>query len=628
MNISDPKSPTKPRWRNPFFDFTLRAKLTVSFILFGLLAGFISFLIVQRALQPIIDDTVPTIYEVGRMSLLTAEVQLESASFLADGDAEHLENLNLKATEIESLAAQFATDLADDPEEVEAFTRYAEIARQLSTTAQSTAQSHRVTLETVSTLEELGGEAQTVYAKAQEIVNAEINRNIQAGDLDELNTDALPTKKLVDDLITELYKLQVEAGQYIYLNEGTTLDEIDEIEARIEGIQQELNLVLEAGEANESDLAVDLNDIQEKIQTTARQEVNSHTQTLANMEQLDILAKEFGTAGAQVDQSVAEEIEATTADALTNSSLISLAVSILAAFLGYGLASLIAMPIRQLVTAANQITAGNLEIRVEVNSKDEVGNLAISFNTMTSRLREFITTLEQRVAARTQDLAIVAEVGTATATILETDKLLQAVVDLTKERFNLYHSHIYLLDEAAENLVLASGAGEIGRQMVAEKRSIPLDREQSLVARAARERKGVTVNDVTRSADFLSNPLLPNTRSELAVPMIVGGKVIGVFDIQSDVIGRFTDSDINIQTTLASQVATSIQNVRSFEQSKAQAELETLVNSIGQKIQHTTTVEDTLQTAIREIGLALGASRVSANIQSNRQLELNKESVE
>ncbi|MBE0670320.1 MAG: GAF domain-containing protein [Anaerolineales bacterium] len=222
--------------------------------------------------------------------------------------------------------------------------------------------------------------------------------------------------------------------------------------------------------------------------------------------------------------------------------------------------------------------------------------------------------LEQRVAARTKDLATVAEVGTATATILESKQLLQEVVNLTKERFNLYHSHIYLLDETGENLVLTAGAGEPGRIMVAKGHSIPMDREQSLVARAARDRKGVTVNDVTQAPDFLPNPLLPETRSELAVPMIVGSRVIGVFDIQSEQIGRFTDADVNVQTTLAAQLAASIQNVRTYEQSKAQAELESLVNTISQKIQRTTTVEDTLQTAIREIGLALGASRVSANI--------------
>jgi putative methionine-R-sulfoxide reductase with GAF domain len=294
---------------------------------------------------------------------------------------------------------------------------------------------------------------------------------------------------------------------------------------------------------------------------------------------------------------------------------------VIVTLLGLFLGNIFTKPIINLSLVAQKITEGDLGVQAKVETTDEVGDLAKGFNTMTAQLRELIGSLEQRVAARTQDLATVAEVGTATATILETDKLLQEVVDLTKERFNLYHSHIYLLDERGENLVLASGAGEPGRIMVAEKRSIPLNREQSLVARAARERKGVIVNDVTQAPDFLPNPLLPDTRSELAVPMIVGGKVIGVFDIQSDAVGRFTESDVNTQITLAAQVATSIQNVRSFEQSKAQADLESLVNTIGQKIQRATTLEDTLQTAIRELGLVLGASRVSANIQANRQAD-------
>ena len=150
--------------------------------------------------------------------------------------------------------------------------------------------------------------------------------------------------------------------------------------------------------------------------------------------------------------------------------------------------------------------------------------------------------------------------------------------------------------------------------MAAEGRSIPLEREQSLVARAAREQKGITVNDVTQDPDFLPNPLLPDTRSELAVPMIVAGNVIGVFDIQSEQVGRFSESDVNIQTTLAAQLATSIQNVRSFEQSKKQAELESLVNVIGQRIQRSTSIEQTLQTAVRERGSALGAARVKAKL--------------
>jgi GAF domain-containing protein len=183
---------------------------------------------------------------------------------------------------------------------------------------------------------------------------------------------------------------------------------------------------------------------------------------------------------------------------------------------------------------------------------------------------------------------------------------LQEVVDLTKKSFNLYHVHIYVLNKAEDTLELAAGAGEVGRQMVAEGRSILLNREQSLVARAAREGKGVIVNDVTQAPDFLPNPLLPETHSEMAVPMLAGGKVIGVLDVQSEAANRFSETDISIQTTLASQVAAALQNARSFSQSQRQAKRETAVNLITQKIQNATSIEAALQVAARELGHALG----------------------
>ena len=252
-----------------------------------------------------------------------------------------------------------------------------------------------------------------------------------------------------------------------------------------------------------------------------------------------------------------------------------LVFAVLAALAAVAMAKIISTPIVQLRNVANQIADGNLQAEAPVHSRDEIGTLATAFNSMTGQLRISFEKLDRRAA----ELATVADVGTATSTILDVEQLLQNVVELAKERFNLYHAHIYLLDEAGENLVLASGAGEPGRQMVSKGHSIPLNREISLVARAARERQGVTVNDVTQAPDFLPNPLLPDTRSELAVPMVVGGHVIGVFDVQSDVVGRFTESDINIQNTLASQVAASLQNVRQYESSrKIAADLEVVAN--------------------------------------------------
>jgi GAF domain-containing protein/HAMP domain-containing protein len=204
------------------------------------------------------------------------------------------------------------------------------------------------------------------------------------------------------------------------------------------------------------------------------------------------------------------------------------------------------------------------------------------------------------------DLGVVANVGIATSNITDINKLLQEVVDLSKASFNLYHAHIYLLDETGHTLNLTAGAGEIGKHMVAEKRSIPMDSEKSIVARCARIREGVVVNDVRSDSEFLPHPLLPNTRAELAVPMVASGNLIGVLDVQADTIYRFTDVDVNIKTTLASQVAIAVQNARNFQQTQKQAERETMVNLITQKIQSALTVEDALQTAARELGHALG----------------------
>ena len=175
--------------------------------------------------------------------------------------------------------------------------------------------------------------------------------------------------------------------------------------------------------------------------------------------------------------------------------------------------------------------------------------------------------LLDQVEKRATELQTVAQVGTAVAGTLDTGNLLQSVVDLTKERFNLYHAHIYLMNESDDVLILATGAGEIGKRMVAEGRRILLT-QQSLVARAARTRQGVIVNDVRLEPSFLPHPLLPDTRSELAVPLLVGNRVLGVIDIQSDEVNHFTTEDINIQTTLATQIAVALQNAQQFEQTQ------------------------------------------------------------
>ncbi len=177
-----------------------------------------------------------------------------------------------------------------------------------------------------------------------------------------------------------------------------------------------------------------------------------------------------------------------------------------------------------------------------------------------------------QVQARAAEMETVAQIGTAVASDLDINQLLQDVVNLTRDRLGLYHAHIYLMDEANNELTLAAGAGEIGQTMVSEGRKISLRQEQSLVARAARLRQAVVVNDVRHEPGFLPHPLLPYTRAELAVPLLAGEQVLGVLDVQASKPGYFAAKDVNIYTTLVSQVSVSLQNARQFAQTQAALE--------------------------------------------------------
>ncbi len=202
---------------------------------------------------------------------------------------------------------------------------------------------------------------------------------------------------------------------------------------------------------------------------------------------------------------------------------------------------------------------------------EEEEELLYAVSQQVAEAMEHARLLEQ-TQKRAVELETVSRVSAATSTILEREKLLDAVVELTKRSFDLYHAHIYLLDEEKEDLVLAAGAGEPGEKMLEQGWHISLNHPGSIVARAAREKEGIVVNDVSSATNYLSNPLLPETRSELAVPMIAGNRLLGVLDVQADVVNYFTQDDVRIQEALANQVGIALQNATLYEEQLNTAE--------------------------------------------------------
>ena len=219
--------------------------------------------------------------------------------------------------------------------------------------------------------------------------------------------------------------------------------------------------------------------------------------------------------------------------------------------------------------------------------------------------------LLEQMQKRATELETVAEVSTVASTTLDVTELLQTVVDLTKMGFDFYHAHIFLFDEANQQLVLAAGADQIGRQLVADGGLISLDQEQSLVARAARTLEAVLVNDVQKEAGYLPHPLLPETRSELAIPMIVGNELVGVFDFHADRVDRFTTEDKQIQTTLAAQVASAVRNAQRHAASQEATRQLTLLNELETAMSQSASVEDVLNIAADKTPQILQAERVS-----------------
>jgi PAS domain S-box-containing protein len=186
-----------------------------------------------------------------------------------------------------------------------------------------------------------------------------------------------------------------------------------------------------------------------------------------------------------------------------------------------------------------------------------------------------ITARKQAEAERarfTKQLRTAADLAEQINAILDPDRLLHEVVNQLQDRFDLYHVHVYLLDEHTRDLMMHAGSGEIGDTLREQGHKIPLDRKRSLVARAARNQETVAVEDTSAEPDFMPNPLLPETRSEIAVPLIAGGRVLGVLDVQDNQPGRFTPADLDVFSTLAGQVATSLQNAAFFEETQKTAE--------------------------------------------------------
>jgi len=230
-------------------------------------------------------------------------------------------------------------------------------------------------------------------------------------------------------------------------------------------------------------------------------------------------------------------------------------------------------PLKSLTSTAIAIAEGDLSKVAPIETEDEIGILAKSFNRTTEQLLELIGNLEQRVSDRTKDLEqrstqlmAAADVGRAASTILEREALIQEVVEVIRERFDLYYVGLFLVDETREWAYLRAGTGSAGRAMLNRQHRIQVG--QGMIGWSiARAQSRITL-EAGQDAVRLATDELPETRSEAAIPLRGRGQVIGAITVQSTRSDRFDESSISSLQTMADLVGIAIDNARLYSESQ------------------------------------------------------------
>lgn len=256
-----------------------------------------------------------------------------------------------------------------------------------------------------------------------------------------------------------------------------------------------------------------------------------------------------------------------------------------------------------------------------IATRNRLYKLTTSQASLETREQE-LSLLQQQAQQRARNLQAVIDLSERVAEVTNLDQLLRDISDISRDQFELYHAHVYMIDED-DQLRLVAGAGYVGEQMVLEDRSINLNDPNSVVARAARSFDNVVINDVRRSVNFLPHPLLPNTRSEMAIALLGRGRLMGVLDLQSDRTGFFNAERIVVMEAVAAQVATAISNATLFASLQRVTAHEQALGNISRVVERATTVDEVLQTTVRELGKALRVPYTAIELQLNKQTTTN-----
>ncbi len=241
------------------------------------------------------------------------------------------------------------------------------------------------------------------------------------------------------------------------------------------------------------------------------------------------------------------------------------------------LSETITRPVMALTKGSEHIANGELNYKFNVRTGDEMQVLAEQFNVMTKALNESYSNLEQKVIERTEkerqraeQLRTINEVSRKISSIVNLDELLAYVGNLLRQTFHFHNVNIFLFEPSSGKLMLKTL--HFSGQKTVIPVGVPLEMdEEGIIGKAARTGEYVLVNDLKLEPGYRKSESAGETMSELAVPVRMGGRVLGVLDIESTEVDGFDEADVFTAQTLADQLAVAIDNARLYQEMRSLA---------------------------------------------------------
>jgi signal transduction histidine kinase len=340
-------------------------------------------------------------------------------------------------------------------------------------------------------------------------------------------------------------------------------------------------------------------------------------------------------------QEITSEVEAEQILALNNMSqaqtraftslIITAFATVLAAvWLAYIVTRSIAQPLSQLDMAAKALGRREFDHQIDISGNDELTYLARAIDDAASELAQLYSSLEERVRQRTEELHQRAlqlqtsmAVGQNIISILDLNTLLREVTKRIQENYGYYYVAIFLLNDDQTRLQVRASTSQ-GDNLLRFEGIKLYGGERSIAGWVAENRQAALVNDVHQDSRYRHQAGVPNTQSQLALPLEMGGNLLGVLDIESDERNAFAEEDMPVLQLLANQVAIAINNASLYQGERSRRHFAETLFQVGKAVNQTLDLREVLNLILEQLSAIVPYGRASVMIHhaTSNELEL------